>query len=202
MISVIDYGMGNCGSVVNMIRKIGGEARIVSTYEDVLTSKKLVLPGVGSFDAGMQSLDTSRISQAIKSALDKPDVKLLGICLGMQLLLETSQEGIRPGLGLVKGHVKKFVLADKKMKIPHMGWNVVKAIGDAPLLDSSCEELRFYFVHSYYVDCDEKSDIAGVTSYGHDFVSALQKGNIFGLQFHPEKSHQFGMEVFRRYLNI
>ncbi|NOH80815.1 imidazole glycerol phosphate synthase subunit HisH [Vibrio sp. RE86] len=203
MIVILDYGMGNPSSILNMIRKVGGDATITSDHEVITRAKAIILPGVGSFDNGMQKLNESGLTPLIKKLVLKDKLPFLGICLGMQLLFESSEEGSIPGLGLVKGKVTRFNFdEDSRLKVPHMGWNVVTAKHDCSLYNGFVDESRFYFVHSYYVECDDERDIAATSCYGHQFTCSVQSGNITGVQFHPEKSHKFGIHFFRNFLDL
>jgi glutamine amidotransferase len=200
---VIDYGVGNLGSVLNMLKKVGATNIKSSNKEsDILAADKIILPGVGAFDHGMKKLKENGMDNILRQAALEQKTEIMGICLGMQLLTEGSEEGTLPGLGLLSGNVKKF----KKelyndLKIPHMGWNMVKPKKPHYLLDNLPEESRFYFVHSYYVCCNNSDDILMTTQYGDEFVSAFQKNNIIGCQFHPEKSHRFGIQLFKNFVN-
>ena len=198
---IVDSGMGNIASVANIIRKIGGEAKISSSFDEIRQARKLILPGVGSFDVGINALKKKSLDSAIKVAVRENGSALLGICLGMQLLFESSEEGSQPGLGLIQGHVRRFQINKPKLLIPHMGWNVVKPKQPSCLF-STDDEQRFYFVHSYHADCANIADVSATTYYGRDFVSAVENNNVMGVQFHPEKSHRFGMALFKRYLNL
>lgn len=199
-VAIIDYGMGNIASVANMIKKIGGRSIFTKDKEIILQSSKIILPGVGAFDAGIQSLRDDGLDETLTLASTKGS-KILGICLGFQLLFESSEEGTLPGLGLVKGRVRKFA-ESSSLRVPHMGWNTVKPSKDSLIFDkNSNEDQRFYFVHSYFADCNESDDIAATSQYGDDFVCAIEKKNILGVQFHPEKSHRFGINLFKRFLN-
>lgn len=202
MITVIDYGMGNSGSVVNMIRKVGGEAIVTADVETIAQAAKLVLPGVGAFDAGVRALQASGIAEALRHAATTRQVPLLGICLGMQLMLESSEEGALAGLGLLPGRVNRFRVEAQGLRVPHMGWNTVRRTKPCTLLDPDEDELRYYFVHSYYVECTDASDVCGITHYGHDFVSMFERGNLMGVQYHPEKSHRFGMRLFHQFVDL
>ena len=201
-VTIINYGMGNCGSVVNMIRFIGGEARLSNSPDDVRTADKLILPGVGAFDAGMKALRETGMDVAIREAVTKRGASLLGICLGMQLLTESSEEGNLPGLALVPGRVKRFDVHSFGLRVPHMGWNEVQPVRSSVLLDPNDEEHRFYFVHSYHVECDDPRDVSGITHYGYDFTSAFEHDQVLGVQVHPEKSHRFGMALLKRFLEV
>lgn len=199
---VVDYGIGNIGSVLNMIRFVGGDA-VGSTSPDIVRdARMLILPGVGSFDAGMTALHNTGMDTAVKDAVSN-GATILGVCLGMQLFMESSEEGTLGGLGLVRGRVKRFQVQDLGLRVPHMGWNIVRPARPSRIFEMNAEEQRFYFVHSYYVECDDPEDIAGVTRYGRDFTSAIEHdGRVIGVQFHPEKSHRFGMDLFRRLLGV
>lgn len=201
MIHVIDYKIGNIGSVVNMLNHLGSAVTIASSPKDLEKADKIILPGVGAFDAGVEALKNSGFDEAIKNSVNKNNVMLLGICLGMQLLMEFSEEGDSPGLGLVSGHVKKIIIENEKMRIPHMGWNSVEVVRTSKLLTHALEnERRFYFVHSYYVSCNDKDDVVGLTSYGSKFTSIFEKDRVMGVQFHPEKSHRYGKELLKNFM--
>lgn len=200
-IVVIDYGVGNLGSVANMFKKVGAKKVVFSNDPDeISSSKKVLLPGVGAFDHGMQRLNELGISDAIKTLVSREDSLLMGICLGMQLLTEGSEEGAIPGLGLVPGKASLFP-ANQGLKVPHMGWNVVYPKKDSFLLQGLPSESRFYFVHSYYVMCSDNEDVLCTAKYGSEFVSSFQRSNVIGCQFHPEKSHRFGMQLFKNFVN-
>lgn len=198
---IIDYDMGNVGSVVNMIKKVGGSPVVSNDPEKILNARKLLLPGVGSFDAGMTNLIDKGLDQIIIEAVLVNKIPILGICLGMQLLLSKSEEGSLKGLNLVKGSVHKFKKIDTFSKIPHMGWNQISIKKDSPILFELDYESRFYFVHSYFVNCDQEENVLATTNYINEFVSIFGMNNIFGAQFHPEKSHKYGMKLFKNYLN-
>ncbi|GAA5262959.1 imidazole glycerol phosphate synthase subunit HisH [Methanocalculus sp. MC3] len=199
---IINCGMGNIASIYNMINLIGGKAQISTSPSVVKQSTNLILPGVGAFDAGIRALRETGMDAAIHEAVTDNGATLLGICLGMQLLMDSSEEGQLPGLGLVPGRVKRFQVHEQGLRVPHMGWNTVQPTRSSGLFDQSINEHRFYFVHSYHVECDEPEDIAGITRYGYDFTSAFEHDNICGVQFHPEKSHKFGMRLFKRFLGV
>jgi len=199
-ILVVDVGLGNIGSICNMIKCVGGDAYSSSSPDDVANAAKIILPGVGSFDAGMKALDDAGLIDPIKFAANN-NVNILGICLGMQMLFNSSEEGRLEGLGLIPGDVKKFQPKDN-IKVPHMGWNMVKLTNHSSLLDEQDDEMRFYFVHSYYVACKSDSDSVGVTHHGRTFTSAVERNKIMGVQFHPEKSHRFGMALFKRFSGL
>lgn len=197
MIVIIDYGMGNLGSILNMLKKLGIEAKISSNIEDINKAKKLILPGVGSFDNGINTLRERGLEHVLNNAVIINKVPILGICLGMQLFTKRSDEGKEKGLGWFDAETIRFKLEGEysSLKIPHMGWNFVNLTKDVAIFKGMYEEPRFYFVHSYFVKCNEEKDIAATSRYGIEFVSALYKENIYGTQFHPEKSHKYGMKV-------
>lgn len=202
MITIIDYGMGNVGSIKNMFRKIGYEALISSDKKDIGEASKLILPGVGRFDTAMGNLGNLDLTDLIKEKAGN-GTPLLGICLGMQLLAENSEEGSSKGLGIIPGNVQKFSL-ESRYKVPHMGWNKLYYPPDSPLFKGfdQFEETRFYFVHAYYFNCSFTENVLAQTTYSHTFTSAVQKGNTIGVQFHPEKSHVFGMSFLKNFAVI
>lgn len=202
MITIIDYGMGNLGSVFNMFKKIGVVSKITSDLEEIKSAKKLILPGVGSFDKAMQKINLSGIKELLDCKVLTEETPILGICLGMQLLTNSSEEGKEKGLGYINASAKKFSFQDKKMKVPHMGWNLVNKSTKSKLTESFIEESRFYFVHSYYVEVKNQENSILKTQYGLEFDSAIQNKNVYGVQFHPEKSHKFGMKLLENFSKI
>lgn len=199
-VSVISYGLGNLGSVSNMLRRVGVDAQFVNDSAGLLRSERLLLPGIGSFDTGVRLLEEGGLVGAIADfvASGRP---LLGICLGMQLLLDSSEEGELGGLGLIPGRSVRL-RAEAGIRVPHMGWNAVRATRADPLLSGLPPESRFYFVHSYKVVPARESDVLGVTSYGETFASVIRRDNVMGAQFHPEKSHDFGKHILRNFANL
>ena len=204
MIVIVDYGIGNLGSVLNMLKRVGAAASISSDPVEIEKADKLILPGVGAFDAGMKQLQASNLIGLLSEKARARRTPTLGICLGMQLLMDNSEEGELPGLGWIKGSNLRFRLdADNgHLKVPHMGWNTVTVKRHDSLFKELDDESRFYFVHSYRVVCRNDSDVLATTHHGEDFVSALQSGNIMGTQFHPEKSHKFGMKVLSNFAEL
>lgn len=205
MIVVIDNAMGNAGSVLNMIKRAGGSAVISAEPDVIALADKLLLPGVGSFDKGSANLKSAAFFSTLERKVLEDKTPFLGICLGMQMLFEKSEEGELPGLGWIKGKVKRFDFTEgslKALKIPHMGWNVVYPAKDNALLPSDEQELRYYFVHSYHVVCDDTCDVLAYSLYGYDFTCAVQHNNIYGAQFHPEKSHRFGMALIKNFIEL
>ena len=201
MITIIDYRMGNLGSITNMLNKIGVECLVTNNITEVERAEKLILLGVGSFDNAINNLNQLNLIEVIKHKAINEKIPILGICLGMQLLSEKSEEGSLPGLSLIHGEVKKFKFSElNALKIPHMGWNLVNKVQSNPLIDNLPSDSRFYFVHSYHFVCYNKSDILLTTNYGYEFVSAIAKSNILGVQFHPEKSHRFGLQLLKNFV--
>lgn len=203
MIAIVDYDMGNVASVANMLKRIGAAAPVLTRDPAVLAkAERIILPGVGAFDKGMRNLSDFGLREALDDAALVRRVPILGICLGMQLLTESSEEGSAPGLGWIKGTTVRFRFPpESDLKVPHMGWNYVAATRANPLIRSD-ERTRFYFVHGYYVKCTDESEVLGTARYGGDFACAVSRRNIFGVQFHPEKSHRFGMELLQGFLRI
>ena len=201
MITIIDYGMGNLGSVANMIKKVGGKSIITSNKDDIKNAKKILLPGVGAFDSAVKNLKKLHLWDLIKEKVVVEKVPIMGICLGMQLLTKGSEEGELDGFGFIDAYAKRFEFEKEDLKIPHMGWNVVNLQKNSKLFEGmEHQENRFYFVHSFAVECKENKDILTTTHYGYDFVSSFEKENIIGCQFHPEKSHKFGMKLFKNFV--
>ena len=200
-IVVIDYGMGNIGSVLNILKKLQIHATISKGPEDVQNANKLILPGVGAFDDAMKNLRAMDYIDVLNKKILVAKTPILGICLGMQLFGMHSEEGNEPGLGWLDAQTVRFRFEDIKYqkKIPHMGWNTVHVCQKSPLFPNPDEEYRFYFVHSFHVQCNNPNDILTQTQYGSEFNSAVCHENIIGTQFHPEKSHRFGMAFFQAF---
>lgn len=198
-IAIVDYGAGNIGSVLNMLKKIGVSARRAATPEAIASAERLILPGVGAFDHCMGSFEASGLKQALEDVAFQAKKPVLGICVGMQMMLEGSAEGQRPGLGWIKGRVVRFALNDPSLKIPHMGWSDVTPAIPHPLFDGFDGDARFYFVHSYHPACADKGNVMARADYGMPFECAITNGNIAGVQFHPEKSHRYGMRLLKNF---
>jgi len=202
-IAVVDYGHGNLGSIKNMLKKIGASCVIASQSSQLESAEKIILPGVGAFDSGMRALKEKGLLEGLLKKATKDNTYLLGVCLGMQMLGESSEEGELQGLGLIQGHCRKFpVKADSRLKVPRMGWSEVTPKPNALLFNEIDSPPRFYFVHSYYFECDNLSHVAATSKYGITYTAAIQSGNIFGVQFHPEKSHKFGMRLLRNFVEL
>ena len=202
MIVIVDYNMGNVGSIANMIKYVGGTSIISNNHKDIEKAEKIILPGVGSFDTGVENLRKFNLIEILSKKALKDRIPVFGICLGMQLLSRSSEEGELKGLGWVKAKTVKFSL-DENLNIPHMGWNDVAVNKDNEgLLSGFDSDPRFYFDHSFHLVCDNKEDIMGETEYGYPFASAIRSDNIYGVQFHPEKSHKYGMKVFENFISL
>ena len=201
MITIIDYKTGNLASIANMLKKIGSPSVITSSAAEIARASKLILPGVGAFDTGMRNLIALGLLDVLNRKVLEDRVPILGICLGMQLFVGGSEEGELPGLGWVEGSVVKFKpeLSEKKLKVPHMSWNHTALRKESRLFDEMYDEPRFYFVHSFHVQLNREEDILAETGYGYRFTSALERSNIGGVQFHPEKSHKFGMKLLKNF---
>jgi glutamine amidotransferase len=199
-VGIVDYGVGNLGSIINMFRYLGIASQVVSTPDEVTRAERLVLPGVGSFDRAVQRLDELGLSDPLRHRAGA-GTPVLGVCLGMQLLGRSSEEGRLPGLGLVDARfVRVQVPEGGRLKVPHMGWNHVSATPDAWLLAGVPEPMRFYFAHSFTARCSDESDVIATTEYAQQrLVAVYGHGNVVGAQFHPEKSHTYGMQVLRNF---
>jgi len=201
MIVVVDYGVGNLSAVSNMLRKAGGDVCVSRDPGEILSADKLLLPGVGHFDYGMKMLNSSGLREAIDLfglELKRP---VLGICLGAQILGKSSEEGATAGLGWIDMVCHRFE-AMPGIRVPHMGWNRVVRTKASPLLDGMCEDARFYFVHSYRMQCADSGDVVATATHGIDFTCAVQRGNIFGTQFHPEKSLRHGLALMKAFVEF
>ena len=200
-----DYGMGNLGSVLNMLKRVRAHDSIItSDLCQIEEAEKLILPGVGSFKKAMQNLDRSGFLPVLKKKVLQEKTPIMGICLGMQLLFEHSEEGNYEGLGWVAGKVVRFSFEENngQLKVPHMGWNIIKSKKESPLIQNMYYENKFYYVHSYHAICKYEEDILLTTRYGYDFVSGVEKENIYGFQFHPEKSHKYGKKLLENFVNL
>ncbi|HTA62691.1 MAG TPA: imidazole glycerol phosphate synthase subunit HisH [Bacteroidia bacterium] len=204
MITIINYGMGNLGSVQNMFKRIGVQTKITSDIIEIEKAEKILLPGVGSFDAAVEQIDKLNLRAVLVNKAKVDKIPFLGICLGMQLLTRSSEEGILKGLDLVSAETIKFKFEENSnFKIPHMGWNFVRQNTSSKLTEGFIPDYRFYFVHSYKVVCDKNENSILKTNYGGlDFDSAIQNENIYGAQFHPEKSHKYGMQLLSNFSKI
>jgi glutamine amidotransferase len=200
MIVIVDYGMGNMRSVLHKVTKLNLDVVVSNDPVDIEKADKLILPGVGSFAAGMNNLKDFGLIQVLEKKVVDGKIPILGICLGMQLLTKHSEEGDADGLGWVDAETKRFSFpTGNGLRIPHVGWNTLTHVRDSHVLDGFDENMRFYFTHSYHVVCADDGDIVAQTNYGYDFTSILEKDNIVGVQFHPEKSHVKGMQLIKNF---
>lgn len=202
MIVIIDYGMGNLRSVQKAFERIRIPVKISSSYADFGTADKLVLPGVGHFEKGLANLKSRGLFEPLSEAVLANKKPMLGICLGMQLMTEYSEEGNCNGFGWLKAKTQKFSFQDNGLKIPHMGWNNLSIKNSDTIFKDITADNFFYFVHSYYVTCNNDADVLAETNYGNGFVSSFQKENIFGCQFHPEKSHDKGLQILKNFAEM
>ena len=204
MTAIVDYEAGNIGSIQNMLRKLGEDSIITSDPEIIGKANRIILPGVGAFDYGMQKLNDFNLAGVLRrKALDEK-VPILGICLGAQLMCSKSEEGNLSGLGWIDAEVKKFptLVNGKRYTVPHMGWEIVTRVRQTKILTSIPEPSRFYFVHSYYIQCNHRDDKLLENQYSTAFDSAFEQGNIIGVQFHPEKSHNFGKQLLKNFIEL
>jgi len=201
MIAIVNYFMGNLQSVANILEYLKVPCQITNRPEDIRAADRIILPGVGAFNEAMKNLEKLNLIPLIREEVIEKRKPFLGICLGMQLMADRGTEGGEtPGLGLIPGEIRRFELEDKRLPIPHVGWNDVEPAPNSKLYAGSDRKRIFYFVHSYHFICREEKDVAGYTDYGGRFVSSIERGNIFGTQFHPEKSQQDGLELLRNFL--
>ena len=203
MITVVDYGLGNLRSVEKAIQRLNFKAKITNNPDVLRKAKKIILPGVGHFSHGIGNIKGRGFFEILNELVLDKKIPILGICLGMQLMTEFSEEGNSKGFGWINAQTKKFSFnSDNKLKIPHMGWNNVFIKKASPLGKDINENDFFYFVHSYYVECQDEQDILFKTIYGVEFVSGFQKDNVFGVQFHPEKSHEAGLQIIKNFAEL
>lgn len=200
MITIIDYKTGNLGSIQNMLKKIGESSIITSDFQRIEQATKLILPGVGSFDTGVKKLRDSGLWDIINKKVTVDKIPVLGICLGAQLMTQNSEEGLEQGFGWVNAGTVRFSISkDSKLKVPNMGWNYVYQKKSSKIFDSMYEQPRFYFVHSYHFKFFDPAQILTISNYSYEFPSSFEFENIIGVQFHPEKSHKFGMLLLKNF---
>lgn len=201
MIVVVDYGVGNIASVLNMLKRVGAKAKASNSREDIEQADKLILPGVGAFDAGMQTLRKSGLIEVLNEQVLGKQKPVMGVCLGSQMLGNGSEEGSEPGLGWIDMDIVRFEKREGR-KVPHMGWNEVTPQLQHPILTGLNQLSRFYFVHSYYMLPRHAENILLTANYDQQFTAAVVRDNILGFQFHPEKSHKFGMQLFKNFVEL
>jgi imidazole glycerol-phosphate synthase subunit HisH len=201
MLTIVNYGVGNLSSMQNMLKKIGVSSIISNKKDEISTAEKLILPGVGAFDTCADRLKESGLIPVLNERVIKDKIPVLGVCVGMQLMLDSSEEGIMPGLGWIKGKIVRFNkdLLSKQLKIPHMGWAEIGLNKKNNLLDGIQGNPRYYFVHSYHASLEHKEDELFFATHGYQFTAGIQYENITGVQFHPEKSHKFGMKLLSNF---
>ena len=204
MITIIDYGSGNISAIGNIYERLNIDYKIAKSPSEIIGAHKLFLPGVGAFDETMILLENSGLRKALDIEVLINKVPIIGICVGMQVLGGSSEEGKLPGLGYIKGHVKRLDenLIINKPSLPHMGWNNVSLKRQSPLFEDIDTEIGFYFLHSFYFECDNHSNVLATTEYGHSFASAINHENVYGIQFHPEKSHNNGVSLLKNFANL
>ena len=197
MITIVNYGAGNLFSIQNMLKKLGSDSIIGSDPGSIEKADKLLLPGVGAFDTCAQKLGESGLMDIVHHKVMEEKTPILGICVGMQLMMLGSEEGVLPGLGWLKGTVVKF--RQSSLKIPHMGWSEIEINKSSRLFSEMYDEPRYYFVHSYHAVMENEEDVLAYAEYGYRFVASVERENILGVQFHPEKSHKYGMKLLRNF---
>jgi imidazole glycerol-phosphate synthase subunit HisH len=201
MIAILNYGVGNIMSIANILKKKGIPAVLTQDVQVINAAERIILPGVGSFDHCIQQLRNAPFYEYLHQWVFEDKKPVLGICVGMQMLFNSSEEGIEPGLGWINGQVVRLDASIPDIKIPHMGWNQVASTHQSVLFEH-LEHPKYYFVHSYYAQPTDESDVAGTAEYGTRFTVAVRRDNIYGVQFHPEKSHRYGMQLLTNFANL
>jgi glutamine amidotransferase len=201
MITIIDYGLGNIRAFVNLYERLNIKVKIAQVPDDLKEASKIILPGVGAFDHAMMQLNRSGMRDELEKQVLLKKIPVVGVCVGMQMLAKSSEEGKLPGLGWIDGTVKMFdaSMIPYQTRLPHMGWNTITPENDSPLLNGFNSESRFYFLHSYYFVCNNPKNVIATTEYGLRYASGVRKDNIFGIQFHPEKSHNNGIQLLNNF---
>lgn len=204
MIGIVNYGSGNIQAIKNIYNSLNIQTKIITDPSELKEADKLILPGVGAFDETMKQLIDSGLKEELDNLVLNHRVPILGICVGMQIMADSSEEGILNGLGWIKGEVKKFDISlfNQKPYLPHMGWNTIKPKKENPIFFNIDEELGFYFVHSYFFNCVNKQNILATSDYGIEFSSSVVNENIYGMQFHPEKSHSNGVKLLHNFSKL
>lgn len=204
MITIINYGCGNIKAIQNVFHKLSIETKVANIADDLINAEKLILPGVGAFDFAMQKLADSGMRDKIDELVLEKKILVLGICVGLQLMAIDSEEGVLKGLGWINASVKKFDISklNKLVNLPHMGWNDVSPSKPTPLFDGLDNHAKFYFLHSYYMSCNDNAQILAKSDYAGEFVCAVNRENIYGVQFHPEKSHHYGVKLLENFAKL
>lgn len=205
-IVIVDLGIGNLGSIKNMLKKLGYNATITNNYDEIKSASKIILAGVGSFDRAMSQINELNIFDLLVSKAKEEKIPFFGICLGMQLLTRKSAEGKLKGLGIIEADTlsfkSQFINSSIQLRVPHMGWNYVNIINDSNFTENSGSKDKFYFVHSFYVKCDSQKNVSMEANYGFNFAAAIFDENVYGAQFHPEKSHSYGISLFKNFVEM
>jgi glutamine amidotransferase len=201
IVGIADLGIGNFAAMAKMVAQLGGDPRRMTSPSELAAAERLILPGVGAFSYAVSTLDSGGWRQPLQDILEDGGRPVLAVCVGMQLLVDSSEEGPGSGLGWVPGRCVRFSGAPD-MKVPHMGWNDVTPTRSSPLFPDTTAEERFYFVHSYHVDCSDAGDVTATADYHGPFTAAVQRDNVLGVQFHPEKSHRFGLRLLRSFMEL
>jgi glutamine amidotransferase len=202
MITIVDYGLGNINAFLNVYRRLNIEARAATSAEGLRGASKVILPGVGAFDHAMERLAASGMREALDELVVERQVPVLGVCVGMQMLGHSSDEGRLPGLGWINGRVRSLASLAATLPVPHMGWNDARLVGANPLFGRLEGDARFYFLHSYYFECEAPGDAIALADYGGEFACAVNNRNVFGVQFHPEKSHHYGVQLLKNFADL
>lgn len=204
MITIIDYGLGNIRAFVNVYDRLNIKTKIAHSADDLQGASKIILPGVGAFDHAMTQLNQSGMRDELEKQVLEKKIPVVGICVGMQMLAKSSEEGNMPGLGWIDGDVKIFDASKiiYKTRLPHMGWNTFMTVKENPLMSGFNDESRFYFLHSYYFSCNNPADVISTTEYGITYASVVNHENIYGIQFHPEKSHSNGIHLLHNFVKL
>lgn len=201
MITIVNYGLGNIAAFSNMYKRMNIPAKVARTAADLADAERIILPGVGAFDHAMELLEASGMRETLDELVLERKTPVVGICVGMQILAEGSDEGNRAGLGWIPGRVRAFSAEEKLggLPLPHMGWNDVTPVSSSPLFRGLERDARFYFLHSYFFECADRAHVSATAGYGMDFSCAVQSGHVHGVQFHPEKSHHFGAALLKNF---
>lgn len=204
MIAIVDYGSGNVAAIADIFKRLKRSHVVTSDHAQLRAADRYILPGVGAFDTTMRTLRDSGLIGLLNEEVHGRDKKIMGVCVGMQILGDSSDEGVLPGLGWIPGHIRRIDAGTltRRPKLPHMGWNSIKLVGPSALFEGVDVEQGFYFLHSYFFDAAHKQDVIATMSYGTELPCAVANGNVYGLQFHPEKSHANGLAVFQNFSRI